>query len=68
MTDCPPEDPNAWQIRRNNARRNVHHSVVLHLDLAEFWHIVEVLVEFLLKVRIGDPAHSVDAVGQALSL
>jgi hypothetical protein len=68
MTDCPPEDPNPWQIRRNDAGRNVHHSVILQLDLAEFWHIVKVLVKFLLKVRVGDPAHSMDTVGQALSL
>lgn len=46
----------------------MHHGVILHLDLVDLRHLLEILVQFLLKRRIRGPPHRVHAIGQTLRL
>lgn len=64
----PPKDSDSRQISGNDTRRNVYHGVILHLDLVQLWHLVEISVQFLLQGRVGDATHRVNSISQALSL
>lgn len=59
------EDPDTGEVCGNDAWRNVHHRIILHLQLLRSRHLSKVLLELILQAIVrGSPGYPVLLIGR----